>query len=62
MVFPEIAGFTEKDASKYVSLFYWGGAMIGRFFGAISLTHFAKPQNRYGFALIFAGAYGLAPS
>lgn len=57
---PEIAGFTEKDASKYVSL-YWGGAMIGRFFGAISLTHFAKPQNRYGlYALIFAGAYGLA--
>ena len=56
----EIAGFTESQASKYVSL-YWGGAMIGRFFGAISLTHFAKPQNRYGlFAMIFVGAYGLA--
>ena len=30
---PAIAGLAEKDAGKYVS-FYWGGAMIGRFFGA----------------------------
>ncbi len=49
------------DAAVKLSAIYWGGAMIGRFFGAISLTHFAKPQNRYGlYALIFAGAYGLA--
>ena len=30
---PAIAGLAEKDAGKYVSL-YWGGAMIGRFIGA----------------------------
>ncbi len=29
-----IAGLEERDAGKYVS-FYWGGAMIGRFIGAI---------------------------
>ena len=31
---PSIAGLAEKDAGKYVS-FYWGGAMIGRFGGAL---------------------------
>jgi FHS family L-fucose permease-like MFS transporter len=34
-----IAGLTELEASKYVSL-YWGGAMIGRFLGAVSLSDF----------------------
>jgi FHS family L-fucose permease-like MFS transporter len=29
-----IAGLEQKDAGKYVS-FYWGGAMIGRFVGAV---------------------------
>ncbi|MBU0489536.1 MAG: sugar MFS transporter [Bacteroidetes bacterium] len=33
----EIAGLTEADASIYVA-FYWGGLMIGRFIGAISLS------------------------
>jgi len=33
----KIAGFTEAQASPFVS-FYWGGAMIGRFLGAISLS------------------------
>ena len=31
---PAIAGLAEKDAGKYIS-FYWGGAMIGRFVGAV---------------------------
>lgn len=34
---PFIAGLKEADAGTYVSI-YWGGAMIGRFFGAISLS------------------------
>lgn len=43
---PEIAGFSEATASKYLSL-YWGGAMIGRFFGAVSLGQKEKNNNRY---------------
>jgi len=38
---PEIAAFSAKTASGYVS-FYWGGAMIGRFIGAPLLQRF-KP-------------------
>jgi len=34
---PEIAGLTAAVASKYVA-FYWGGQMIGRFLGAVSLS------------------------
>ena len=33
----EIAGLTEAEGSKYVA-FYWGGLMIGRFLGAVSLS------------------------
>jgi FHS family L-fucose permease-like MFS transporter len=33
---PEIAGFSALTAASYVS-FYWGGAMIGRFLGAVLL-------------------------
>ncbi|MBT3423373.1 MAG: sugar MFS transporter [Bacteroidetes bacterium] len=35
----KIAGLSEIEASKIVSL-YWGGLMIGRFLGAISLSDF----------------------
>jgi FHS family L-fucose permease-like MFS transporter len=38
----EIAGFSAKTAAGYVS-FYWGGAMIGRFFGA-GLLRRIKPR------------------
>lgn len=31
---PFIAGFPEEQAGKFVS-FYWGGAMVGRFFGSV---------------------------
>jgi MFS transporter, FHS family, L-fucose permease len=34
---PEIAGLTENEAKTYLSL-YWGGAMIGRFAGAVMLS------------------------
>lgn len=36
---PEIAGFSERTAARYVSL-YWGGAMVGRFIGSWLLTKF----------------------
>jgi len=44
---PEIAGLSENEAKLYLG-FYWGGAMIGRFLGAISLSdskikNFPKP-------------------
>lgn len=35
----EIAGITENEAKIYLA-FYWGGAMIGRFLGAISLSEY----------------------
>ncbi len=38
---PEIGGFTDAEASIYVSI-YWGGQMIGRFLGAVSLSNSKK--------------------
>ncbi|MFW0716530.1 sugar MFS transporter [Pedobacter sp. N23S346] len=35
---PEISGLEEAVSKNYLSL-YWGGAMIGRFVGSISLNH-----------------------
>lgn len=35
--FKELLGMPEAEAGTYVSL-YWGGAMIGRFFGSITLS------------------------
>ncbi|HEY5123168.1 MAG TPA: sugar MFS transporter [Ignavibacteria bacterium] len=42
---PDVAGFTDADASKYLA-FYWGGAMIGRFMGSISLSE-TKGLRKY---------------
>ena len=36
---PTIGGFSERDASHYVSL-YWGGAMVGRFAGVLLMRRF----------------------
>ena len=41
-----IAGLGESDASKYVA-FYWGGLMIGRFMGAISLSKMTDLRIKY---------------
>ncbi|MCV9385262.1 sugar MFS transporter [Reichenbachiella ulvae] len=38
-----IVGLSEGEASAYLS-FYWGGAMIGRFLGAISMSNL--PSNK----------------
>jgi MFS transporter, FHS family, L-fucose permease len=42
---PDVAGLAEIDASKFVA-FYWGGAMIGRFMGSISLSEMSS-QKKY---------------
>jgi FHS family L-fucose permease-like MFS transporter len=44
---PEVAGLPENVAARYVSL-YWGGAMVGRFIGAIVLRK-AKPGQVLAF-------------
>ncbi len=60
---PEIAGLEETEASTFLS-FYWGGTMIGRFLGAISLSNIAN-NKKYGLMVITAIAafliiYGVA--
>jgi len=49
---PEIAGFTAKAASGFVS-FYWGGAMLGRFLGAPLLRRF-RPGSLLALCAIVA--------
>ena len=51
---PEIAGLSAKAAAGFVS-FYWGGAMIGRFLGAVLLQHF-KPRYLLALAAVIAGS------
>jgi MFS transporter, FHS family, L-fucose permease len=55
---PEIAAFSAKTAAGFVS-FYWGGAMIGRFLGAVLLQHF-KPGYLLALAAIVAGSLVIA--
>jgi FHS family L-fucose permease-like MFS transporter len=42
--FGELMGYGESVAGPFVS-FYWGGAMVGRFIGAVSLTERAVSQK-----------------
>ena len=35
---PSIAGMQESEAAKFIA-YYWGGAMIGRFMGALVMQH-----------------------
>ena len=51
---PEIADFSAKTASGYVSV-YWGGAMIGRFIGAPILQRF-KPRYLLALCAVPAAA------
>ncbi len=56
---PEIAGLTAAQASKFVA-FYWGGQMIGRFLGAVSLSNMKNKQLKNGLMLgIPALAFGV---
>jgi FHS family L-fucose permease-like MFS transporter len=58
--FKELLGMREAEAGTYVAL-YWGGAMIGRFFGSITLSGMTntKKKNIYA-ALVFVLALVLA--
>jgi MFS transporter, FHS family, L-fucose permease len=57
---PFIAGLKEADAGKYVSL-YWGGAMVGRFFGSIMLSGMKSTRKKNTAAgLVFILAIVLA--
>jgi FHS family L-fucose permease-like MFS transporter len=58
--FKELVNMPEAEAGTYVAL-YWGGAMIGRFFGSITLSGMTdtKKKNIYA-ALVFALALVLA--
>jgi FHS family L-fucose permease-like MFS transporter len=49
--FDELMGFKEATAAGYVA-YYWGGAMVGRFIGAISLTNRSKNQKFGAIAII----------
>ncbi|WP_394200916.1 sugar MFS transporter [Shewanella waksmanii] len=39
----DIAGLTEHQAAKYVT-YFWGGAMVGRFIGAVVMQKFAASK------------------
>jgi MFS transporter, FHS family, L-fucose permease len=43
-LFEQLMGFNESMAATYVA-YYWGGAMVGRFAGAISLTDRSMSQK-----------------
>jgi FHS family L-fucose permease-like MFS transporter len=48
---PSVAGLTEVEASRYVSL-YWGGLMIGRFMGAVELSEMKASKKRVSLVII----------
>ncbi|PKV75722.1 sugar MFS transporter [Pontibacter ramchanderi] len=48
---PQITGLTESEAKHYLA-FYWGGAMIGRFFGAVALSTLKRSGKFMVIALI----------
>lgn len=54
----ELAGFTEMTAKSYLA-FYWGGAMIGRFLGAISVSNLSEGRKSLYMALASLGAFGI---
>jgi FHS family L-fucose permease-like MFS transporter len=57
---PDIAGLAHSEGAKYVAL-YWGGAMVGRFFGAVALSGIKKQSDRQMiYAAIFVFAFFIA--
>ncbi len=54
----EIAGLEEGIAKNYLA-YYWGGAMIGRFSGAISLSNLVPTKKYLLMILLSLGSYGL---
>ena len=51
---PDVAGMTEMEAGRYLS-YYWGGAMVGRFIGALAMQKIAA-----GKALAFNAVMSVA--
>ena len=47
---PENGGFSAEAASRFAAI-YWGGAMIGRFFGAVMLSDIKTVAKKYQFVL-----------
>lgn len=54
---PKIAGL-EKEAANYFLSYYWGGLMIGRLLGAISLSNKAMARKYLGMALTSLLVFG----
>ncbi len=52
---PSVMAMPEESAKHYLSL-YWGGAMAGRFMGAVALAKGTSRMKRYGGMLLLAGA------
>jgi len=61
----DLAGYAEMEAKLFLA-FYWGGAMIGRFIGAISLNGMPNNIKKYlwmivaalvGFVVIYSAGY-----
>ena len=50
---PDVMGLPESTASIYLA-YYWGGAMIGRLCGAISLSDIASAATKYLYMAITA--------
>lgn len=48
-----IMGLPESTASLYLA-YYWGGAMIGRLCGAISLSGITSQSRKYGYMIVTA--------
>jgi FHS family L-fucose permease-like MFS transporter len=59
LALPAVMGFSEEVAKHYLSL-YWGGAMTGRFLGAVALNE-RRPfaQRLWWMLLIGAGMFAL---
>ena len=54
-----VMGLSESVSKNYLSL-YWGGAMIGRFLGAISLNHSISQAKKAIYMILTAGlVFGL---
>ncbi len=49
----ESVGFPEMTAKSFLA-FYWGGAMIGRFLGAISLSTMANNMRKFLYMVVVA--------
>lgn len=52
---PGVMGMAEETSAKYLS-FYWGGTMIGRLMGAISLSNVRASRKYFFMALAAIGA------